>query len=136
MKTIHLLILTPYGKYYDSHVSTISFRNDDFTLGITPGHTPLISEVGICVLTLKQNGSVKTFATSGGVIKVGNDEATLILNSIEDASEIDIERVLSAKKRADERMASQDKEIDKVRAEAALERALTRISVYESVRKK
>ena len=131
MKLLHLLILTPYGKYYDDHVSFISFRNSDFTLGISPSHAPLISEIDICVLTLSKDNKKVSFATSGGIINVKNDEVTLILNSIESASEIDLERALSAKNRADERLANKEKDTDIERAKLASQRAMNRINLVK-----
>ena len=135
MDTIHLLILTPHGKYYDAEVTRVTFRNENFTLGITPHHSPLISDVDICELSIVANGKTITFATSGGLINVKKEEVTLILNSIESASEIDIERALSAKKRADERLANITKDVDVERAREALERAEARIDVYNKAHK-
>lgn len=135
MDKLHLLILTPYGKYYDANVSFISFRNEDFTLGISPNHSPIISSVDVCELTITEDGIKKTFATSGGIINVKNSEATLILNSIENASEIDIERALSAKKRADERLSNKENGIDIARAQDALNRAMVRINVFNKAKK-
>lgn len=131
MEDFRLIILTPYGKYLDTDVSFLEVRNDKYSMGITKGHAPLVSTVGIEPVKIRIRGQEFLYACGGGIINVDKEKVTLVLNSIERSDEIDLERALSAKKRAEERLKNHDEEIDIARAEASLARALTRIHIKQ-----
>ena len=52
-----------------------------------------------------------------------------MVDAIENKDEIDVERAIAAKIRAEQRLQSNDKNIDQVRAEIALKKALNRLNV-------
>ena len=131
-KEFHLTVLTPYGRYFDGNVTFLNVRSEKYNLGIYAEHAPLISTVDICGIIIRTNNSEYKYAVGGGVIKIDKEKTTLILNSIERADEIDIDRAKAAKQRAEERLISDKKEeIDVSRAKLALLRALNRLEVSE-----
>ena len=66
------------------------------------------------------------------MIKVKNNKVDLILESIESADEIDIERAEAAKERAENRLAQGDLEpLVVTRNRIALARAINRINIYK-----
>ncbi len=131
MKQLNLEILTPYGKYYAGQVDWIQVRSEDFLMEILPNHAPLVSSLVVSKMVIKNHNEENIYAIGGGVIKVEKDKTTLLLNSIEGKNDIDIDRANDAKDRAEKRLANKD-EYDEARAKSALERALNRISVYNS----
>ena len=73
------------------------------------------------------------FAAGSGLINVRKDKTIILLSSIERVDEIDLNRALEAKKRAEERIERSkngEAKIDIARAESALARATNRIRVY------
>ena len=132
MKTINLEILTPYAKYFSGEVEYIEVLSEKYRLGIYPEHTRLITTVVVSHILLKINGEIIKYATSGGVMYIKeNNEVTLLLESIEKSDEIDLERAIKAKERAEQRLNHIDDTIDVTRAQAALSRALNRINIFE-----
>ena len=132
MNNIQLIVLTPYGKYFEGFVDFLEVRSPEYNLGILPGHTPLISTVAICKMTVKIGDRKEYYAVGGGVIRVEKDnKVTLILDSIESADEIDIARAQEAKKRAEDRLSEAIKNdaIDVSRAKLALLKAINRINI-------
>lgn len=131
---IHLLILTPYGRYFEGDVNFIEVRSEDYTLGILPNHAPLISTLTISKMVIKAFKNTYVYAIGGGVINVEKDKTTLILDSVERSDEIDIKRATEAKKRAEEMIADANKNtaVDINRAKLALLRAVNRINVVGS----
>jgi len=130
MKTLQLLIYTPEGKEFDDEVEFVQVHTSDSYLGILPEHAPLISDVIISKLLVRKNGVDEAFAVGEGVLNVKHNEVKLIVSSLERASEIDVDRALAAKQRAEERLSRVDsKDVDIARAKAALARALNRIAV-------
>ena len=69
---------------------------------------------------------------SGGFLEVRPDQVTILAQSAEKAEDIDVERALRAKERAEQRMKEQKVEdIDFRRAELALQRAVNRLAVSQ-----
>ena len=130
MKTFHLEIYTPYKKYYSDDVSFLHVRNSDTVLGILPNHAPLVTSIKIAEIIIKKDDKENVYACGGGVMDIQNNKVTLLLHSIERADEIDLERAIASKLRAEERLKDKlNSKIDIRRAELALSRALVRISI-------
>ena len=64
------------------------------------------------------------------------DRTVLLLDAIEKADDIDVNRAKEAMKRAEERLKEKLDKIDEARAKASLSRALNRIQVAESYQRK
>ena len=124
-------IYTPYGQYLTTESDYLSCKTPLGVMGILPNHAPLISTLEISKLTIKLEGRELNYAISGGVINIKKDHSvTLLVQSIERSDEIDVERALAAKSRAEERLNNKDKdEIDVQKARASLLRALNRLDV-------
>ena len=129
---INLKIITPAGTYLQQSVEYLEVRAPHSVLGILPGHAPLVSTVLIAPLKTRVNGVTYYYASGEGVINVRKEETIVLVNSIERVDEIDIDRAIEAKKRAEANLqnAKDDTDIDVARAESALSRALNRINVY------
>ena len=132
MKSLHLAIYTPEGKKFDEDVDFVQVHTSDSYLGILPEHAPLISDVVVSQLLVRENGEDIPFAVGEGMLSIKNNEVKLIVSSLEKSEEIDIERALAAKQRAEDRLSGQlvdFDELDVARAKAALARALNRINI-------
>lgn len=100
-------------------------------LGIMPGHTAYVTELGLGELKIGQNG--ESFFISGGYLDVHDDKVTVMVDVAERPSEIDKIRAESAKKRALDRL-EKKVEVDIMRAQAALARAQARIDLSSARR--
>ena len=130
--TFHLIILTPYGRYYDGSAEFLEVFSDKYSLGILPGHAPLISTLSVSKMTIQMQGGHKyVYAIGGGAINIDKESVTLILDSCERKDEIDVTRAKEAQKRAEARLneSKQNSSIDADRAMHAYVRALNRIKI-------
>ena len=129
--TFHLLVLTPYGRYFEGNIEFLQVQSEEYNLGILPHHSPLISTVAVSKLMIRMAGQEKRYAVGGGVVHVTKEGTKLILDSIERADEIDVKRAEEAKERAEKRLKEsyKNQEIDVNRAKLALLKALNRLSV-------
>lgn len=128
--TIKLEIVTPHGLTFSGEVNELTATGTEGEFGVLPGHTSLITTLGIGMLTYKKDREIGYFFVSGGYTEVEADKVTILADSAERSENIDIERALSAMKRAEERLRQADN-IDFVRAQTALSRATIRIQVAE-----
>lgn len=133
--SIELEIYTPSKKYFSGSIVFLSVQSDNFRLGITPNHSPLISTIKISELEIKMiNNEIFHYATSGGMLSLKNGKITMIVDSIERSDEIDYNRALESKKRAEQRLL--DKEfIDTKRANLSYLRAVNRLTIFDRYNK-
>lgn len=129
MKTFKLKIVTPKGVYRETDVEMLNLRTTAGQIGILANHMPLASSIEISEMNyIDENHEKQYFAIAGGFVYVGETDTTIITNAIESSSEIDLGRAQSSKKRAEERLKN-NQDIDVLRAEIALKKAITRINV-------
>jgi F-type H+-transporting ATPase subunit epsilon len=102
-------------------------------LGVLPGHTPLLTEVGTGVLSYHKGGQIFYSAVSGGIAEVLGDRVTVIADSAERAEEIDVERAQKALATAQEKYAAgaSDPATDWDAAQRAVARARTRLEAAQ-----
>lgn len=132
MKTIKVSVVTPDGPVYESDVEMVSTKAGSGELGILPGHIPMVAPLKIGAVRLKNGGKTDFVAVSGGFLEVRPEQVTILAQSAEQADEIDVERAVRAKQRAEQRLNEQKREnVDFRRAELALRRAINRIEVSE-----
>jgi F-type H+-transporting ATPase subunit epsilon len=128
---ILLEIVTPVRKVFAEPVDSIVMPGHDGYFGVLPRHTPLLAEVRIGDIKVKQGGKTLHFATSGGVVEVLPDRVKILAESAEEASGIDVARAEAARERARNRLTEGRKKWEVARAEAALARANNRLRVVE-----
>ncbi len=98
-------------------------------LGILPGHAPLITELGVGIITYRAGGTTKTLSVAWGFAEVLQDKVTILAETVERPDEIDVARAQQAKERAEQLLKSNDPELDYDRAQDDLRRAETRLKV-------
>lgn len=129
MKTFKLKIVTPKGIYKETEIEMLNLKTTSGQIGVLANHLPLASAIDISEMNYIQNGERYIFAISGGFIYVNEEETTIIANAIESPEEIDLKRAQEAKQRAESRLKTPQDDVDIMRAEVALKKALTRINV-------
>lgn len=130
MNSFQAQILTPEGSLFDGEVTGVRVPGEMGSFEVKTNHANIIStlEVGEIVVR-KATGEEEKFAVTGGFVEVVDNKLTLLAEAAEPVTEINIERAKEAKKRARERLQSDDPNIDRERAEKALERAENRIKL-------
>src|SRR5271154_1071340 len=129
---LQLIIVTPVRELLREAVVEVQLPGADGYLGVLPGAAPLITELGIGELTFHSKGggaASDPIAIIRGFAEVLPERVTVLAETAEFASEIDVARAEAALKRVQERMASNAQNLDWDRATAALQRALIRIQV-------
>ena len=127
--TFKLEIVTPEKKVVDTAAEEVQIPAKNGYLGVLPGHAPLITELSVGEIIYCENASELRLAVAWGFAEVLPDKVTILAESAERPSEIDVERARKAKERAEQRLASGDATVDVDRALDALHRAETRLEV-------
>ena len=121
-------IITPTGLYKEVETSILNVVTTDGARGVLTNHVPLVTMLKISKMSTIENNIREEYAINSGMLYFKDNLATILTDSCEHSSEIDVERALAAKERAENRLAHPDN-IDIRRAEAALSRAINRLNV-------
>ncbi len=134
MAQIELEIVTPAGPVVNESVDIVTAPGFGGVFGVLANHAPFLSTIKIGELAYKKDGSESSLMVSGGFCEVSNNKITFIVESCEKGTEIDIDRALRAKERAERRLAEAKVKSDTInmaRVEGALQRALARVAVAQ-----
>jgi F-type H+-transporting ATPase subunit epsilon len=124
-----LEIVTPEKKVVDTTAEEVQIPGKNGYVGILPGHAPLITELSVGEIIYRENSREQRLAVAWGFAEVLPDKVTILAETAERPSEIDVERARKAKERAEQRLTSGDTSVDVNRALDALHRAQARIDV-------
>ncbi len=128
-ETFQLEIVTPEKKVVDTAAEEVQIPGKGGYLGILAGHAPLITELSVGEIIYRENSSEQRLAVAWGFAEVLPNKVTILAETAERPSEIDVERARKAKERAEQRLTSGDTSVDVNRALDALHRAQARIDV-------
>ena len=131
---IKLEVVTPKGAIISDDVDIVTAPGFAGEFGVLANHAPFLSTIKIGTMRYKKDGSEEELMVSGGFCEVSNNKITFLVETAERGHEIDVDRALRAKERAEKRLLQareQQEKIDRTRAEAAMQRALARLKVAQ-----
>ncbi|GLB32744.1 ATP synthase epsilon chain [Lacrimispora amygdalina] len=124
-----LQIITPERKFYEGDASMVELTTTEGEIGVYRGHIPMTAIAAPGVLKIHEAGGIKEAALMSGFLEILPEKIVIMAEVAEWPEEIDLNRAEEAKVRAERRLKEQSGEIDIVRAETALKKALVRISL-------
>lgn len=124
-----LHVITPERRFYDGEASMVELTTTEGEIGVYRNHIPLTAIVAPGVLKIHEEGEVKEAALMSGFIEILPERITIMAEVAEWPDEIDGNRAEEARIRAERRLKEESGEIDTMRAELALRRALVRLSL-------
>jgi len=128
-EVFQLEIVTPEKKVLETAAEEVQIPGKNGYLGVLPGHAPLITELSVGEIKYRENSTEQRLAVAWGFAEVLPNKVTILAETAERPSEIDVERARKAKERAEQRLTSGDPNVDVDRALDALHRAETRLDV-------
>ncbi|PQJ34290.1 ATP synthase F1 subunit epsilon [Salinibacter sp. 10B] len=131
-------IVTPDGQTFQGSANGVRAPGVEGSFEVRNAHAPMIAAFGIGPLIVKTDSAHEyadvhdnriVFATSGGFLEVVENQVTVLGETVEPASEIDVERAENAEERALQRLEDGVQGEERETYEAALERARNRLRV-------
>ena len=132
-KRLGVRLLTPEGALYDDVAYMVIAPSVQGEVGILPRHTPFIAFLRPGETRIKLLDDTELiFATSEGYLSVEEDRVQVLVEQAERADEIDRERAQAALERAQAALAEAgDDDVARVAAESAMRRAENRLRVAD-----
>ena len=131
---ITLEIVTPERAIASEQVDEVQLPGSEGYFGVLPGHAPLLATLQVGELWYRIGQDKHYLAVAFGFAEVLPDRVTVLAQIAERPEDIDVPRAEAAKKRAEERVARPQVEIDFERARVAMMKSLIRLQVAARAR--
>lgn len=129
-ENIFLEVVTPQKAVVSEEAQIVVAPGSEGEFGVLRGHTTFLTSLKVGTLRYKDaSGKERYLFVNGGFAEVLPNKVTLLAESAERRREIDVDRAKQAKDRAEKRISAKGDDIDVIRAEAALRRALHRLDI-------
>jgi F-type H+-transporting ATPase subunit epsilon len=122
-------IVAPSDRVFEGRATGVRAPGVEGSFEVLNNHAPMIAAFEVGPLFVRTSDETITFATSGGFLEVIDNVVTVLAETVEPASEIDVDRAREAEERALKRLREGSDAVDQERAQEALERARNRLRV-------
>ncbi|MDD6234049.1 MAG: ATP synthase F1 subunit epsilon [Lachnospiraceae bacterium] len=124
-----LKVMCPDRTFFEGEADMVEMNTTEGYIGVYPGHIPIATVLSPGILVIHNNGESKRAALHSGFARISPNDIMILAEVAEWPDEIDLNRAEEARVRAERRLSGSESGIDIKRAEAALKRSLTRISI-------
>ena len=128
-KNFAVEIICPDRIFFKGEVTMVELNTVEGEIGIYRNHVPTTCVLEPGIVTLHDDEGQREAAVHSGFIEILQDKVTILAEVAEWPEEIDSERAIAAKKRAEERLKQSTSGKDIMLAEASLKRALVRLDL-------
>ena len=130
-------IVSAEESVFSGKVQFISLTGTLGELGITPGHTPLLSEVKPGPVYMRmESGEEDVFYVSGGFLEVQPHKVTLLADTALRAADLNEAAAEEASRQAEQAMADKTSEFEYSRAAGQLAEAAAQLRTLRQIRQK
>ena len=130
-------IVSAEESVFAGKVEFISLTGTLGELGITPGHTPLLSEVKPGPVHMRmESGEEDILYVSGGFLEVQPHKITLLVDTAIRAADLDEAAAEEASRKAEQAMADKTSEFEYSRAAGQLAEAVAQLRTLRQTRQK
>ena len=124
-----LKVMCPDRTFFEGEADMVEMNTTEGYIGVYPGHIPIATVLAPGILVIHNDGESKRAALHSGFARISPENIMILAEVAEWPDEIDLNRAEEARVRAERRLSGTESGIDIKRAEAALKRSLTRISI-------
>ena len=124
-----LKVMCPDRTFFEGEADMVEMNTTEGYIGVYPGHIPIATVLAPGILVIHNDGETKRAALHSGFARISPDNIMILAEVAEWPDEIDLNRAEEARVRAERRLSGTESGIDIKRAEAALKRSVTRISI-------
>ncbi|MED5463519.1 MAG: ATP synthase F1 subunit epsilon [Myxococcota bacterium] len=134
MAELTVSIVTPESSVAAGSAAQVTAPSSQGEVGILPGHKPLLATLQEGVVGLHDGEGAEYYAVSGGFLEVSSDRVTVLAESAEKATEINVDRADAALRDATAKLGRAAISPDEHREQTArVRRATTRLEVAKLI---
>lgn len=132
--TFYLEIVTPDRNFFSGDVEMLIVKTPEGEMGVLGGHVPMVVAIAIGPIKIKKDGEWLEAFLSEGFMEIKQEKTIVLADTAEWPDEIDINRARAAEERARERLQRQLSQVEYIRSQAALQRAVSRLKVTRVIK--
>jgi F-type H+-transporting ATPase subunit epsilon len=103
---LYLEIVTPERKVFDAEVDSVTIPTASGEMGLLGHHAPVVSALKSGILSYVVKGTTERMVIGTGFVEVSSDKVSVLTDTAETASEINIEAARAAKDTAEKELAA------------------------------
>lgn len=128
---LEISIITPERVVYHDFADYISVPGSEGVLGVFPKHSPLFTRIVQGEVSIKSGNDYLHLSVAGGFVEIGKAQVTILADSALRSEELEEEKIIEAKKKAEEKLQQKLSRQEYLVAEAQLRRVLLDLKVAE-----
>jgi F-type H+-transporting ATPase subunit epsilon len=123
---------TPYRRFFADHIEALVITLIDGEIGVYANHSAFTAPVVTGIMRIKdRDGRWRGAFTTEGILEVKEHKTVLMVDAAEWPEEIDHDRALAAKQKAEEMIKSNILKFETDNAVSSLKRAACRLKTWE-----
>jgi F-type H+-transporting ATPase subunit epsilon len=127
-----LEIVTPEKMVFSDKIEEVTLPGTEGEFGVLRGHEAFLSSLNVGEMNFIKEGKKTHYAINVGYAEVTADKVTVLIETAEKSDQIDKDRALKAKDKAESSLGQLNKDdVEYEIARAALARAIARLSAAE-----
>ena len=128
---LEISIITPERIVYHDFADYISVPGSEGVLGVFPRHTPLFTRIVQGEVSIKNDKEYLHLSVAGGFVEIGKNQVTILADSALRSEDLEEEKIIEAKKKAEEKLQQKLSRHEYLAAEAQLRRVLLDLRIAE-----
>ena len=134
MSTIQVDVVSADAEVFSGQAEFVSLPGESGELGILPGHTPLITRIKPGAVRIQNGQNEELVFVAGGILEVQPNKITVLADTAIRGNDLDEDRALEAKARAEENLKENAYDVDYARAQAELSVAVAQLAALARLR--
>ena len=126
--TFYLEMVSPQDIFFSGNARQVILPGMDGAYGVLPNHEPMVTAIMAGIVRYQDEaGNWQEAVASDGCVEVMPERVIVLAATLERPEDIDRNRALAAKQRAEERLRQKQSQYEYYQTQAALARALARL---------
>ena len=126
--TFYLEMVSPQDVFFSGNARQVILPGVDGAYGVLPNHAPMVTAIMAGIVRYQDEaGNWREAVASDGCVEVMPERVIVLAATLERPEDIDRNRALAAKQRAEERLRQKQSQYEYYQTQAALARALARL---------
>ena len=125
--TLNIRVIAPDKTVWDANAEEVILPSSTGQLGILTGHIPLLTALDIGVMRVRIDKDWIPIVILGGFAEVENNIITILVNGVEEVSEIDLETAKESLEKASIMLAEAKTTKEKIEATQNIRKARARV---------
>nr|QVY58402.1 ATP synthase epsilon subunit [Kappaphycus striatus] len=125
--TLNIRVIAPDKTVWDANAEEVILPSSTGQLGILTGHIPLLTALDIGVMRVRIDKEWQPLILLGGFAEIESDKITILVNGVEETSNLDLNKIQSTLEEASIALAEAETNKDKIEATQNLRKARARL---------